>query len=354
MRTSVGLAREAAVDWVDRDGSRQAGFRGAYFSGSTVGLAAEAELPTGSDVDVVVVTEGAGQRPKLGKFLHRGTLLEVTYLPWNRIASAERVLAAYHLSGSFRVDTVIADPTGELRCLHAAVSRRFAEEVWVRRRCEGARRRIEDGLRGLDPSAPWHDQVTAWLFGTGVTTHVLLVAALRNPTVRLRYLAAREVLVEYGHRGLYPDLLRLLGCQELDQDRAGRHLDSLAETFDTAAAVARTPFFFSSDITPAARRIAIDASGELIRSGRHREAVFWMVATFARCHKILAADAPVQVQRALAPAFDRILEDLGVASPHDLLARASSVVEFLPRLWSAAEAILSSNPGISRAVTNTR
>ncbi len=326
MRTSVGLAREAAVDWVDRDGSRQAGFRGAYFSGSTVGLAAEAELPTGSDVDVVVVTEGAGQRPKLGKFLHRGTLLEVTYLPWNRIASAERVLAAYHLAGSFRVDTVIADPTGELRCLHAAVSRRFAEEVWVRRRCEGARRRIEDGLRGLDPSAPWHDQVTAWLFGTGVTTHVLLVAALR----------------------------RLLGCQELDQDRAGRHLDSLAETFDTAAAVARTPFFFSSDITPAARRIAIDASGELIRSGRHREAVFWMVATFARCHKILAADAPVQVQRALAPAFDRILEDLGVASPHDLLARASSVVEFLPRLWSAAEAILSSNPGISRAVTNTR
>jgi hypothetical protein len=70
---SVGLAREAAVDWVDRDGSRQAGFRGAYFSGSTVGLAAEAELPTGSDVDVVVVTEGAEQRPKLGKFGTGGT-----------------------------------------------------------------------------------------------------------------------------------------------------------------------------------------------------------------------------------------------------------------------------------------
>jgi hypothetical protein len=79
-----------------------------------------------------------------------------------------------------------------------------------------------------------------------------------------------------------------------------------------------------------------------------------MVATFARCHKILAADAPVQVRRALAPAFDPILEDLGVASPHDLLARAGSVVEFLPALWSAAEAILSSNPGISRAATGTR
>jgi hypothetical protein len=29
--------------------------------------------------------------------------------------------------------------------------------------------------------------LNAWLFPTGVTCHVLLVAALRNPTVRLRY-----------------------------------------------------------------------------------------------------------------------------------------------------------------------
>ena len=346
---TVGLAREAAIDWVGRHASRREGFRGAYFSGSTVGLPSEAELPAGSDVDVVVVALKAEPGLDSGKFVHRDTLLEATYLPWGQIASVEEVLASYHLAGGFRSDTIIADPTGQLRRLQTAVSSRFAEEVWVRRRCQDAQRKIERGLRGIDPSAPWHDQVAAWLFPTGVTTHVLLVAALRNPTVRLRYLAAREVLVEYGHLGLYADLLQLLGCAEIGPQRVERHLHALADTFDAAAAAARTRFFFSSDITPAARRIAIDASGDLVRSGHHREAVFWMVATFARCHKILAADAPEAVRRALLPAFDELLADLGITSTENLLARASSVLRFLPTLWATTEAILSANPGISRS-----
>ncbi len=343
----VGAAREAAVDWVTRHARRQDGFRGAYVSGSTVGLPADVELPTGSDVDVVVVTSQAEPPLKLGKFMHRGALLEVTYLPWRRIASVDDVLASYHLAGGFRVDTVMADPTGDLRRLQVQVSRLFAERAWVRRRCEDARQKAEHGLRSIDTATPWHDQVTAWLFPTGVTTHVLLVAALRNPTVRLRYLAAREVLVAYAHASLYQDLLRLLGCAELTPQRIEHHLLALARTFDAAAAAARTPFFFSSDITPDARPIAIDASRDLIRTGRHREAVFWIVATFARCHKILAVDAPPDVQRALAPAFDDILADLGITSTDDLLARAASAIRFLPTVWATTEAILSTNPEIS-------
>jgi len=343
----VGAAREAAVDWVMRHARRQDGFRGAYVSGSTVGLAADVEAPIGSDVDVVVVTAHAEPLPKLGKFMHQGALLEVTYLPWRQLASVQDVLASYHLAGSFRVDTIIADPTGEVRRLQVAVSRLFAERVWVRRRCEDARRKAETGLQGIDPAAPWPDQVTAWLFPTGVTTHILLVAALLNPTVRLRYRAVREALVAYGHASLYQDLLRLLGCAELTPQRVDHHLRALARTFDTAAAAAaRTPFFFSSDITPTARPIAIDGSRDLIQAGLHREAVFWIVATFARCHKILAVDAPWDAQRALAPAFDDILADLGIASTDDLLTRAASVIQFLPAVWAAAEAILSANPNI--------
>jgi hypothetical protein len=69
-----------------------------------------------------------------------------------------------------------------------------------------------------------------------------------------------------------------------------------------------------------------------------------MVATFARCDKILAADAPAGIRHALAPAFDRILADLGIASTEDLLARAGSVREFLPVLWATAEAIVATPP----------
>jgi hypothetical protein len=342
----VRAAREIAIDWVVRHACLQDGFRGAYFSGSTVALPADAEIPIGSDLDVVIVTSAAEPPPKLGKFVHGGVLLEVTYLPWRQIASAHDVLASYHLAGSFRLDTIFADPTGDLRRLQDEVSRHFAEWIWVRRRCEDVRQKVERYLRSIDPIAPWPDQVMAWLFGTGVITHILLVAALRNPTVRLRYLAVSEVLAAYGHDGLYPELLHLLGCEAWTPARVERHLRALAGTFDAAAVVSRTPFFFSSDITPEARPIAIDGSYHLILTGHHREAVFWIVATFARCQKILTVDASHDVQRALAPAFDAVLADLGITSPSDLLARADAALTFLPTVWATAEAIVSANPAI--------
>jgi hypothetical protein len=341
----IGSARTAATEWVMTHASREAEFQGAYFSGSTIGLPDDAEMSPASDIDVVVVTTKAEPPLKLGKFVYRDTLVEVTYLSWNQLASVEEVLTSYHLAGSFRVDSIIADPTGQLRRLQTQVSRHFAEREWVRRRCENVRQRIENGLRIIDTSLPLHDQVTAWLFPTGVTTHVLLVAALRNPTVRLRYLAARDVLIEYGHGDLYPDLLELLGCAHLTPRRVDHYIDGLARTFEAAAAEAKTPFFFSTDITALARPIAIDGSRELIRAGYHREAIFWIVATFARCHKILAADAP-DLQRVLAPAFDEIIADLGITSTSDRIRRAEDVIQFLPSLWKTTEALLLANPDI--------
>jgi hypothetical protein len=342
----VGSARAAAVKWVMQHASQENGFRGAYFSGSTVGLPDEAELSVASDVDVVIVTVDSEPPPKLGKFIYRDALVEATYLPWKQLASLEEVLTSYHLAGSFRVDTIISDPTGYLSSLQKQVARHFAEELWVRRRCENARQRIENGLKAIDISAPLHDQVMSWIFPGGVTTHVLLVAALRNPTVRLRYLAAREVLMEYGYDSLYEDLLKLLGCAHLTPECVEQHLEELARTFDDTVSVAKTPFFFSTDITAKARSIAIDGCRELIRAGNHREAVFWIVATFARCHKILEVDATLELQRAHYPAFAAIVADLGITSSADIISRAEDVIKFLPRLWETTEAILLANPDI--------
>ncbi|KKO54955.1 hypothetical protein XI25_04245 [Paenibacillus sp. DMB20] len=344
----VGSARKAASAWVLEHVGKKAGFRGAFFSGSTIGLPDDAVLPATSDIDVMVVIEDAEPLMKLGKFVYRDALLEVTYLSWDQLASVEEVLTSYHLAGSFRTDTIIADPAGYLGRLQTEVSRRFAEQVWVRRRCENALQKVEHGLQNIDTGLPLHDKITSWLFPTGVTTHVLLVAALRNPTVRRRYLMAQDVLRQYEQSGLYEELLKRLGCVHMTAQRVEHHLEELARTFDAAAAAAKTPFFFSTDISAAARPIAIDGSRELIRSGYHREAVFWIVATFARCHKILAADAPADLQREHIPAFEALIADLGISSDRDLLRRAEDIIQFLPRLWETAEAILSSNPGILR------
>ncbi|MCX4883200.1 hypothetical protein [Streptomyces sp. NBC_00847] len=342
----VGLARSAAIQWVAQHAQPDAGFRGAYFSGSTVGLPDDAELSPSSDIDIFVVTAQEDPPAKPGKLRFQDALLEVSYLPWTEIASADDVLASYHLAGSFRTDAIIDDPTGDLHKLHAHISRHFAARPWVRRRCQDARQRIETRLAAIDTSAPFHEQVISWLFPTGVTCHVLLVAALRNPTVRLRYLAAREVLTDYGHLSLYPELLNLLGCSHLPAQRVQHHLRELATTFDATVQVAKTPFFFSSDITPTARPIAIDGSQRLIDSGDHHEAVFWIIATFARCHTILAADAP-QLHAALAPAFQAAVTDLGISSTRELIHRAEEVTRFLPRLWQTTEDILRSNPNIT-------
>jgi hypothetical protein len=341
----VESARAAAIDWVMQYAQHEDWFRGAYFSGSTIGMPDEAELSIFSDIDVVIVTAHAEPQPKLGKFLYLGAPLEITYLSWNQLTTIEEVLTSYHLAGSFRVDTIIADPTGHLRRLQTQVASHFAEQMWVRRRCENAQQKIKNGLRSINTSAPLHEQVMAWLFSTGVTTHVLLVAALRNPTVWLRYLAAREVLIDYGHDGLYPDLLELLGCTHLTPQRMEHHLAELAQTFDATVAVAKTPFLFSTDITDTARPIAIDGSRELIQTSYHHEAVFWIVATFARCHTILAADSQ-DLQRELIPAFYSLIADLGIISTNDLIRRAENVIQFLPRLWGVTEAILSTNPSI--------
>ncbi|MFC5651945.1 hypothetical protein ACFPYJ_23060 [Paenibacillus solisilvae] len=343
----VGSARSAAAEWVTHHASREAGFQGAYFSGSTIGLPDDAEMSAASDIDVVIVIADDEPPLKLGKFIYRDTLVEATYLSMSQLASVEEVLTSYHLAGSFRVNTIIADPTGYLQSLQTQVARQFADLEWVRRRCENVRLKIENGLRAIDTSAPLHDLVNSWLFPTGVTTHVLLVAALRNPTVRLRYLAARDVLKEYGHDALYLDLLKLLGCANLNPQRVEYHLNALSRTFDAAAAAAKTPFFFSTDITAAARPVAIDGSRDLIQSGCHREAIFWIIATFARCHKILAADAPADLQHSLTPAFEEAIADLGITSADTLTHRAEEVIQFLPRLWETTESILFSNPSIT-------
>jgi hypothetical protein len=124
---------------------------------------------------------------------------------------------------------------------------------------------------------------------------------------------------------------------------------ALASTFDTADAVARTPYRFRSDISAAARSIAIDGRRELIRDGNHREAVFWIVATFSRAHAILAVDAP-DLHTEHLPAFDSFLAELGIHSTGDLRDRRERAIAFLPQLRNIAESIISSSTGTCGSV----
>jgi hypothetical protein len=205
---------------------------------------------------------------------------------------------------------------------------------------------VLEGLATLNERVPFADQVMGWLFPTGQMTHILLAAGLQNPTVRRRYVAVRELLAKYGHPELHNKLLALLGCASMSRERVEQHLAALAEGFDPANAVIKTPFPFASDISALARPIAIDGSREMIEHGHHREAVFWIGVTYSRCLKVLYQDAPTAIYERFEPGYHSLLRDLAITSFADLQRRAAQAIELLPEICQVAEEIMAANPEI--------
>lgn len=345
-------AKEVARQWVMEEGGKTPGFYGAFYHGSTNYLPDDAPLPATSDVDVMIVLTDANPPDKLGKFLYRDVLIEASYLPNDRLQSPEMILGNYHMAGSFRAPSIISDPSGQLTRLQAAVSKEYARRSWVRKRCEHAGDNVLNLLQALNASDPLHDQVASWLFANGVTTHLLLTAGLKNPTVRRRYPAVRELLADYGRLDFYETLLEMLGCARMSRSCVEQHLAALAEAFDTAKSVVRKPYQFAADLSDIARPVAIDGSRELIERGYPREALFWMLATYSRCQWVLARDAPLEMRERFSPGYRRLLGDLGVVSFADLQQRGKQVKEFLPHVWEIAEAIMTANPEIEDAEPN--
>ncbi len=342
----VGEAKSLARAWVDDQAQALPGFEGAFLTGSAIWRADDSPLLPTSDIDVTVVLDGPLPPVKLGKIEHWGVVLDVTYLAAGELQSPDDVLGSYYLAPSFARPSIVLDPTGQLRALSEVVAKEYHRRQWATRRCEHGWSNAARHFGALSPALPLHDQVTIWLFGAATTTIVLLCAGLRNPTVRTRHVAVRQLLAEYGLLHQYEPLLEALGCAGMSRDQVEGHLTALEPVFDAAASVVRSPFFFASDISAVARPIAIDGSRELIERGYHREAMFWIAATFARCDKILYHDASPVVRDDHLGSFLALLDDLGVGSTADLLERTRQVEEQRPVVWEVAEAIMAANPDV--------
>jgi hypothetical protein len=342
----VKQAREAARQWVIEEGSSMPGFSGAYATGSTNWLPDDATLATTSDLDVMVVLADPNSAGNRGKFIYRNILLDVSYIGNDRLRSPDLALSDYHLAPSLRTTKIILDPLGHLTALVAAVSSDYAKRQWVHKRCAHARNRVLEYLRSLNQEAPLHDQVIAWLFAAGITTHILLVAGLKNPTVRTRHLAVRELLADYGCLDFHEALLELLRCARISRGQVDHHLATVTRVFDAAKEAIKTRFPFASDISESARPIAISGSMDLIARGYYREAMFWIAVTHSRCQKVLCHDAPGEVKERFSNSYQELVGDLGVASFSEVQRRCEEVERILPRVWELAEAIIAANEGI--------
>lgn len=257
----------------------------------------------------------------------------MTYLAWSELADLDRVARTSYLAPSFARDSVVTDPDGRLARLREQVAPLVGRPDVVRDRWEALLERMAAPPR---PTATWAEAVTGWLFPTSLPTLVVLVAAQRNTTVRLRYLRSREVLTDHGLEAQHRTMLAHLGCGDLPPDRVLAQLPALAAAFDAAAARGPTSFFFASDVTPDARPVAVQGTASLVGRGDHREAVFWLLATFSRCVQILdATGAPDRDRHAAA--FAETAADLaGVRTPADLARRRAAQLAWLPELHRLA------------------
>ncbi len=339
----VGQARETAQQWVVEVAGRVPGFSGAYTAGSTNWLDDDATMPAASDLDIMVVVTDASLAGGRSKFLHQGVLFEVSYLGSDALRSPELVMGDSQIGPSFRMARIIVDPTGHLTSLLAAVRRDFAKRRWVRARCAGARDRVLRHLRSMGREMSFPDQVIACLFAAGVTTHVLLVAGLRNPTVRVRYVAVRELLADYGRIGFHEALLGLLGSERIGRQQAGRYVVALTGIFAAATRAVDPGFPFAADISDSARPIAIDGSLDLIEHGFPREAMFWIAVTHSRCQKVLSGTAAGDLLRGFEERYRDLTRDLGIGSSADVRRRCGEIERMLPCVEEQAEAILAAN-----------
>ena len=334
----VGEAKLAAEEWVLREGTSLPGMVGAFLAGSVTTMADGARLPPSSDVDITVVLQKSPGR-KLGKFRYMGALLEVTYEAPDRFRSAEAVLGDPHLAGGVQAMQIMADATGMLGRLQRSVAREYACGRWVRRRLQTALETAEARLQPQSSAASLHDRVTAWLFGTSMTALILLVAGRRAPTVRRRYVEVRKLLAEQGRQAFYEELLGLLGCSDWNRRQAERHMDAVERAFDCAKCMPKGDFAFAADISDAGRPVAVEGSRALIGQGNHREAVYWMVATYSRCQWIFNFNGRSASESQFQQDYLSMLTDLGVASGADLEGRRRQALAFLPRVMEMAEAV---------------
>lgn len=336
---SVGAARRVATALVVELMDADPGLLGAFCTGSTVGLGPTAELPPDSDLDVCLVVDGSVGPPP-GKRSLDGVRLDLAVLVWADLADPAVAVGVHWLAPGLAAGVVLADRGGRLRSLQHEVADRFTDPDAVWARCESVRRRMAVGLDQVPAAGPWAAQVLGFVFPVSLTTHLVLVADRRNPTVRLRYLRARETLAAHGLDALYAELLADLGCADMSPDLVRGLLPAAAEAFDAAAARGGSGFAFAGDVSPESRPVLVGGTERLVAAGDHREAVWWLVVTWARSVQILVAGAPGHAAARHVHAFaDGTRQLLGLSTATDLARRTRQVRARLPDVTAVARAL---------------
>lgn len=343
VREAKALARE----WALEEASKISGFFGAYMIGSVLWKADDSELPPESNIDIKVVVEGDERPQTYTKSVYKGVLIEVSYALSKDYQSPETILSSYPFAKHFTAKNILADPSGKLTEVQAAVETDYTKRKWAQKRCEDALEWLHISLAWFNPDDALYWRFENWAYPFGVATHVLVMPDLRYPTVRQMFIASGEVLRKYGYGDFHEEMLTLFGSKNLSQEQVEELLVTCAETLDIAKTYAKTPFFGWTNISDQGRPTVVEGTQAMIDRGFHREAVLWIAWNHNWARRVIVYDAPADVLARAEPGFWRLLNALGIFSEDDLQAKHTALKAFAPRLWELTEEILAANPEVT-------
>lgn len=340
-------AKQVVRNWVESEVSKIDGYSGAFIFGSVNWMKDDDEFPSSSDVDVRIVLDLDELPISFKKEKYNDVLIDVSYVSLATIQSPEDVLSNYPMAPHFTQDCIIADPHEYLERVRDVVSKEYPRRKWVEKRVNAVKQWQLDSIEQfLNKAAPLHDQVFAWLYGSGMFSHIFLVADLKNPTVRKAHAASGDVLKHYGKQAFHEKTLNLIGSADMTMNQVQALLDNCAEAFDSAKEVRKTEFFGDTIITDMGRPTAIGGIQELIDKGYHREAVYWLIVIHTWCQKILYNDAPPDIQAEFMPKYDAFMQAIGIQSTDDIDKKIEQIKELTDEAYSIADYIMKQNTDI--------
>jgi hypothetical protein len=161
-----------------------------------------------------------------------------------------------------------------------------------------------------------------------------------------RYRSFTYMMRALGREDLGELRLEFLGSSSMSPADVERLFRECASVYDRAVVVHRKPVPFGHDLCPAARRFMIDGARDILDRGYHREALGWICFAHWIAHNALESDIPEEYERSFRPAYQRLLDALGIGSLEALERKAPIAKELLSRTMEVAESILAGNPAV--------
>lgn len=348
---NVDQAIQRARAWVEQQSASIPGFHGAFLAGSLTRMSPDAPLEPWRDVDVVVVTTAPGS--VMGDRLELsldGIIIECGVLSDESFRSAEDILSSAEHADNMAAGVILADPTGSLRRLHAQVASEYTRRKWVQARCDSRKayigRRMVSAREALAadnfPAVFMHFYVAMSLL-----VGLIAQADAKPLTLRRGFVLSGELLEAWGRKDLHEEALELLGSARLSREDVERFLSHFDEAFDLAVRVKRQPVHYDFKFREHLRPYYVDGTREMLREGRHREAVYWIIGYCYQAWLVLLNDAPEALQQPHLERLALFFEQLDVLPTSDWGARLDRLQNVFTRFSEAIDERIRTQPGLA-------